>query len=337
MRIRGINYDVGTEFSDDDLSREIWSEADVARDMRAIRDALHCTAVNVYGTDLERLKTAARIAIEEGLDVWFQFRAIDIDRRGLLEALARAAQAAEALRGAGPVTLNTGCEITLYARGFLPGGSVRTRSMMLVLAWPLFRLLNWRLNRHLADVVAVARRHFHGPITYSAGSWERVDWRGFDIAGVNLYHDRFNAGDYGGAVRAIDTHGKPLVITEFGSATFAGADRKGGRGWAIVDYSGDGLAIKDGHDRSERTQADLITASLQLFERAGVAGAFVYDFMAASFPHRAEPSRDLDMASFGIVKVRPPQDGDTSLQWEPKAAFGALAETYAAMAGDGAQ
>ena len=66
MRIRGINYDVGTEFSDDDLSREIWSEADVRRDMRAIRDDLHCTAVNVYGTALGRLKTDVRGGGSEG-------------------------------------------------------------------------------------------------------------------------------------------------------------------------------------------------------------------------------------------------------------------------------
>ena len=63
---------------------------------------------------------------------------------------------------------------------------------------------------------------------------------------------------------------------------------------------------------------------LEIFEAEGVDGAFVYMFALSSYPHRPDdPSRDVDMASPGIVKVY--EDGS----WEPKAAFGAVAETFA--------
>ncbi len=43
------------------------------------------------------------------------------------------------------------------------------------------RRITRKLNALLADAMATARRRFHGPITYAAGGWEKVDWSGFDI------------------------------------------------------------------------------------------------------------------------------------------------------------
>jgi hypothetical protein len=47
--------------------------------------------------------------------------------------------------------------------------------------------------------------------------------------------------------------------------------------------------------------------------------------------HPADPHRDLDLASYGVVAVLDHQHGTTypDMTWEPKQAFGALAAAYA--------
>lgn len=94
----------------------------------------------------------------------------------------------------------------------------------------------------------------------------------------------------------------------------------------IVEYDDAGLPVrvKDGHVRDEAEQATYLREVLETFEAEGVDAAFVYLFALGNYPHRPDdPGRDLDIASFGVVKVY--EDGT----WEPKAAFGAVAEVYA--------
>ncbi|GAA3661837.1 hypothetical protein GCM10022224_026790 [Nonomuraea antimicrobica] len=43
----------------------------VERELRIIRDDLHCTAVRVMGGDPERIELAAAHAADLGLEVWF--------------------------------------------------------------------------------------------------------------------------------------------------------------------------------------------------------------------------------------------------------------------------
>ena len=43
----------------------------VGRELRIIRDDLHCTAVRVIGGDPERIELAAAFAADLGLEVWF--------------------------------------------------------------------------------------------------------------------------------------------------------------------------------------------------------------------------------------------------------------------------
>lgn len=47
-------------------------------------------------------------------------------------------------------------------------------------------------------------------------------------------------------------------------------------------------------------------------------------------PHRSNPLEDLDMASYGVVKVLENHPGHTypDMSWEPKAAFATLADYY---------
>lgn len=333
MKYRGINYDVGTEYRRGESSRPIWNHDDVARDLAVIHAELHCTSVNVYGTDIQRLKEAAVLAHREGLHVSLQLRSIDASRETMLAQATEAARLAERLRRDGDVTLNVGCELTLFTRGFVVGGTFRTRIRNLLWMLPLLPLINRRLNRHLRDLVRSVRTHFGGPLIYSAGSWESVEWDPFDLIGVNLYRDRWNEKTYVSDLRRLRGFGKPVVITEFGCSTFVGAERKGGAGWMIVDFDTVPATIKPGHVRSEQVQAALLGELLDLYAAEAIDGAYVFDFMQAAFAHVADTARDLDMAGYGLVKVRPFGVDDTSLVWERKAAFDVVARHYALLAG----
>lgn len=336
MKYRGINYDVGTEYRRGESSRPIWNDDDVARDLAVIHDELHCTSVNLYGTDLQRLEHAAIVAHRQGLHVSLQRRSIDDSREGMLGHLTEAARVAERLRRSGDVTLNVGCEVTLFTRGFVVGRTFRARIRNLLWTLPLLPLINHRLNRHLREAVRLARMHFDGPLTYSAGTWESVQWEHFDLVGVNLYRDRWNEKTYVADLRRLCSFGKPVVITEFGCSTFEGAERKGGGGWMIVDFDAVPPTVKPGYVRNEQVQAALLDELLGLYAAEAIDGAYVFDFMHATFGHAPDPARDLDMAGYGLVKVRPPDPTDTSVVWERKAAFDAVARRYALLAGDSA-
>lgn len=325
--IKGINYDVGTEFRPGELSRSAWNLVDVSRDMAVIHDDLGCNSVNVYGTELSRLEEAAGVALDHGLAVSFQPRSIDDDRDTARSFLRAAAGVASSILEDGDVTLNIGCEMSLFTRGFLPGRTFQRRMRYLVMAWPFLSRVNRRLSSYLAEVAADARRDFAGHITYGAGSWEAIDWAPFDLVGMNLYRDRWNERTYMEDLRSLHTHAKPVVITEFGCATFEGAERRGGGGWTIVDFTSDPPRVRPGHQRSERAQADHLGEMLDLFHEEGVAGTYVFDFLAAGFPHRPEPELDLDMAGYGVVKVIPSTSTD-SIMWERKEAFEAVARRY---------
>ncbi|MGO4838125.1 TetR/AcrR family transcriptional regulator, partial [Rhizobiaceae sp. 2RAB30] len=55
LRLRGIDYDTGTNYWGGQLSRQIWNRRTVQEHMRVIREDLHCNAVCVSGTNIERL------------------------------------------------------------------------------------------------------------------------------------------------------------------------------------------------------------------------------------------------------------------------------------------
>ncbi|MEU4423987.1 hypothetical protein AB0F81_25435 [Actinoplanes sp. NPDC024001] len=322
---RGINYDTGINFMPGYLSREFWHRSAVERDMRAIAHDLHCDTVTVLGSEIERLRDAAEIALAEGLDVWIQPRFVEGTRTTTLEHLARAADLAEELRMAHPdrITLNVGCELSLFMKGILPGRTFMSRIRVLTVAWLFMPLFSHRLNAHLRAACELARSRFHGPLTYSSGEWEGVDWAPFDYVGVDYYRQSSNAATYVEQLRRFRRHGKPVVITEFGCCTYQGAENRGGAGFMIVKW-GDPPTIKSGYVRDERVQADHLGELREIYEREGVDAAFVYAFSEPSNPFDPDPTRDLDMAGYGIVKVVRLATADEVEEWEPKAAFARL-------------
>jgi hypothetical protein len=329
MRLKGINYDVGTRFGDQ-LSRVSWRRADVQDELRVIRDELHCNAVQLFGSDITRLAEAGEIARELGLGVWLQPRLIDGHREAVLDHVAQAAGAAEHLRRAhGDVVLNVGCELTVFSAGIVRGRSYNERAARLARPYwgPALPLFSSRLNRLLARACRTARREFAGPLSYGAGLWERVDWEPFDFVGLNYYRLKFNRRRYSQRLRRHTQRGTPVVITEFGCGTFAGAADRGPTSHAIVHHGPAGPTIPSEYERSEREQARYLAELLAVFGAVGVDGAFVFEFVEPYKPHSPDSRQDLDMSSYGIVKVLPGAPTEP-FSWEPKAAFAKVASIY---------
>ncbi|MEV4223375.1 hypothetical protein [Nonomuraea sp. NPDC049725] len=338
MRAKGITYDTGF-VRNGGLSRERFDPDVVRRELGIIRDDLHCTAVRVIGGDPKRLELAATYAAELGLEVWFSPYPLELTPEETLSLFADCAGRAERIRRQGAeVVFVTGAELSLMNKGFLPGGTQEDR---LALLTDRDRLperigeLSARLNDFLAEAVALVRERFGGRITYAAVPLERVDWTPFDLVGVDLYRSAEVAGRFAEAVRALVAQGKPVAITEFGTAAYRGAGDSGGRVLEVVEFdreTGAPIRLNRACVRDEPGQAAYLRELLEIFDAAGVDSAFVFLFALGNFPHRpgGDPRDDLDLASPGIVKVLDGRHGDAypGLPWEPKAAFTALAGHY---------
>ncbi|MEH1017100.1 hypothetical protein V6U90_28885 [Micromonospora sp. CPCC 206060] len=330
MRNRGITYDTGWAAGHGPTTHEPFDPATVRRDMQVIRDELHCTAVRITGSLPERLEIAARHAGDAGLEVWFSPFTNDLTTRELLDVLADCAARAERLRRDGvEVVLLTGAELTLFTRGFLPGDTLDERTALLSRPDRLRELVPTippRLNAFLAEAAALVRKDFGGRISYAALPSERVDWTPFDVIGVDLYRSKENADVYEHALRVLAEQGKPVAVTEFGCTTYRGAADLGARGAFLVEWDGTtARGLTRDLDRDEEAQARYLRELVKVYEREAVDSAFWCTFAARNLPHRPGGGRaDLDVASYGLVKVL------DSGQWEPKAAFHAMAEVYAA-------
>jgi hypothetical protein len=337
MRGRGINYDTGF-FPGGHSSRELFDPAVVARELQIIATDLHCTAVRISGGDPERLSVAGELAAAAGLEVWLAPFPCELSPTDLAAVLADCADRAERLRqGGAAVVYVAGCEISLFNAGILPGSTVYERIAGLTSWTPAtgaaFGAMPGRLNEFLAGVAADARRRFGGRIAYASGTWEPVDWAPFDIVAADAYRDSGNAAGYAASLSRLREHGKPVAITEFGCCTYAGAADRGGLGWAITDSGADPPRLDGDYVRDEAEQVRYLGELLPAFEAAGIDSAFWFTFAGYGHLHRDEPRVDLDLASYGVVKMLPggPGTGREGLGWEPKLAFGALARAYQAM------
>lgn len=341
MRARGISYDAGF-IHKGVTSRETLTPELVERELRIIRDDLHCNAVRIMGGDPERLELAATRAAELGLEVWFSPFPLELSRDEMLALLADCAGRAERLRRRGAeVVFVAGAELSLMNPGFLPGDSTEERLQLLLRPDRLRELVPQvaaRVNDFLGEAVKLVRERFGGKITYAATQLERVDWTPFDIISIDLYRTKELADRFVEGVRILAAQGKPLAITEFGSATYRGAGDDGARGLEIAQVDPDTrvpVRINGVYHRDEAGQAAYLRELIEIFEAEGVDSAFAFTFALYQYPHRpdGDPRDDLDLASYGVVKVLDGRHGDTypDLPWEPKAAFAALAEAYASL------
>jgi hypothetical protein len=222
--------------------------------------------------------------------------------------------------------LVTGGELSIFARGFLPGDDLFARTAHLTTPGPDLRSLLGavpaRLNTFLAEVADTVRGGFGGKLTYASLPYERVDWAPFDYVAVDGYRAAHNAATFREDIRDLHRHGRPVAVTEFGCCTYRGAAGRGARGWLIVDRDHEPWRLDGDYERDEGEQAAYLRDLLRIFEQEGVDSAFWFTFAGYNFPHRAAPRHDLDLASYGVIKL------DADLGWEPKASFHALAAEY---------
>jgi hypothetical protein len=327
---RGINYDVGTAVTPEFTTRPDAHRAFLQPELEAIRDDLHCNSVAIFGGSAERLIEGATVAMESGLNVRLQPRLIDMPVEETLVQLAEISQATAGIAGGdSEVVFDIGCELTLMSHGIVPGESFAERLEYFLGHLDELPSFNESMNALLAQATTEVRKSFDGRITYASGSWEAVDWSGFDIVGVDLYRDGQNAAGYLDVLRSYTHIGKPVWITEFGCCSYEGADDLGGSGFDVIDWSANPPQLVDAFTRSESVQATYISDLLDLYMEEGIDGAFVYQFMEPHLPHDPDPLKDLDMASYGIVKTLPANSDhpyDSTGYWEPKEAFAAIAE-----------
>jgi hypothetical protein len=320
MRAKGITYDTGFT-PGGRSSRPVFDADAVRREIRVIADDLHCDAVRIVGGDPERIAVAAGHASDAGLEIWFSPFPCELPATELLPYFADCADRAQEV---GADVFVAGCELSLFAAGFLPGDDSLARIKALTSGCPeaATRLaeIPARLDAVLADTAATVRERFRGKVTYAAGTWEQIDWAPFDIVSVDAYGDTSDAFRQG--VREYRRHGKPLAATEFGCCTYRGAAERGGIGWAIVDYEADPPRLDGDYTRDEDEQARYLREMIALFDEEGVDTAFWFTFAGYESPHHTDPRFDLDMASYGVCKLMP--DGSLA----PKRSFHAMAEAY---------
>lgn len=344
LNVRGMHYDVGQQYAVGSGrpaagTRPYFDESAVAADMAMIAGQLHANAVRVTGTDLSRLEVASRKALDAGMRVWFSPHPGDLAGDEIVSYLAEAARVAETLRSdPGSVTMVAGCELSLFGAGFLPGATLADRlDRLMGSADPApdvaasFSALPRTLNCVLGDSVAAIRDNFGGPITYASAPWEAVDWEPFDLVAVDLYRDSSNAAEYRDQLRSYARFGKPVVVSEFGCCTYRGAADAGGAGFMVVDDSEPetpAIAVA-GIKRSEAEQSRYAEELLAVFGEEGIHGSFWHTFAGWAYPHRSDPRTDLDLASFGVVKVIEAPGNEESPNLEPKEVFRVLAEAYA--------
>jgi hypothetical protein len=332
MRGKGINYDTGF-YLGGTSSREDFAPAVVAREMAVIAGDLGCTAVRISAGEPERLSIAGQHAAAAGLEVWFAPFPCELAAGQLVPLFEECADRAERLRrSGGTVVLVTGCELSLFADGFLPGGTIYERLERLGSWGPelqaAFRALPAKLNDCLADTATATRRRSGGPVTYASGMWEPADWQPFDIVAVDAYRDAGNAATFGGLLRQPRGHGKPLVVSEYGCCGYQGAADRGGLGWMIVDTGANPPRLDGDYVRDEAEQVRYLTELNEIFAATGVDLAFWFTFAGYQLVAGPGPRGDLDLASYGVVRMLPggPPAGPMGLGWEPKLVFGALRE-----------
>jgi hypothetical protein len=340
MRGKGITYDTGF-LTAGGSTHEPFDPDIVRRDLRIIRDDLHCNTVRITGGNVERLEIAATHAAAAGLEVWVSPFTNDLTTDSLHDLLADCAERAERLRRQGAVVVVvTGAELGLFARGVLPGDTLGERLALLAQPMRLRELLTEvpaRMNAFLGTAVSLVRARFGGKIAYASLPFEGVDWTSFDIISTDAGYRSIEVADrYRDGIRAFvalgKSLGKPVAITEFGCTTHRGAANLGGRGDSIVEWGGDGRpkGLKGEYVRDEGEQATYLRELLDIFHAEGVDTAFVNTFARYDLPHRSDPREDFDLASFGVVKVFADRHGHTypDMPWEPKAAFTTVAEYY---------
>ena len=335
MKRKGVNYDVGRVMMGEHW-RPTFDPKIVHHELEIIKNDLHCNAIRICGLAIDRLMTATEDALKQGLEVWLSPEMWDKSQEETLDYIVKAAAAAERVRGDFPQQLvfSIGSELTLFMQDIVEGNNFMER-MSHPAFWEHIKagVHNKPLNAFLARANEAVRQAFRGNVTYISVPLETVDWSLFDFVGVDMYREARIKDSYGDLIKRYFVYNKPVIIGEFGCCTYQGAEDAGGMGWAIVDFNNvlSRLQLKGEYVRDEGVQARELTDVLSILDGVGVDGAFVFTFVSPTLPYNEDPRRDLDMASYSLVKSYVDKHGTTYLDtpWEPKESFKAVADYFA--------
>lgn len=307
--------------------------ASVEKDIDDIKKA-GCTSVRIYGDRADKLLMSAETALERGLSVWLSPRLINGTKEETIANLKTFAQRAEELRTRyeGRVTLVVGTELALDSRIALDGDyGERTKKYAALVAQStmetrsrIVKLLGsgalsvLKRTGHIAaiseeekrrfstvgdfvrELAAHVRPIFHGPLTYAALPQEQIDWNddNLDIVGVNLYRDFATGRTYEQELEQLKGFGKPVAITEFGTAPYKGAELLGG-GAAnqIIQWSRLRLLP---HLRDTSGQARHIKALYRTYQKHDIDHAFVFEYRDRLLEALPPNLRD---ASFALTRM----------------------------------
>jgi len=348
--LRGVVYDVGLRYEGTNLSVKDFNPEQVKYDMDVLAHILRCNAVRIEGEDISRLTTATEIAHTAGLKVFFNPWKMGADAKTTAAYMKEAAKSAEKLRQKGiDLIFVAGCEYSLFSIGAFPGETFNERFHWLTSlgehatsaedAYAQITKHSAVLNTILADICSSVRSEFNGPVTYSSGTWEQVDWSIFDIVSLDHYRHGESDTEYLAVIERLSGE-KPVVVLETGCCTYRGAAARGGEGFSIlhgVDAEGHGI-YENGITpvRSEQEQADYVEQQVNLLATSkDAAGVFIFVFAYPLYPY-CKHGVDLDMTSYALVKTF----CDTAPRshafpaWEPKEAFFRLGEIYTRLAND---
>ncbi len=327
-KTRGINYEVGLKFHPEHKVDYEAIGRNIEKDLDDIKE-MGCDSVRIYGDNPENLMLAAKTALEKGLKVWLSPRLINGQEKETLDLLLNIAEQAETLRQqhGDNITLVIGNELMLdsqvvfeeeqYADRITKFKKFKALEMAKKYLWliALHKILPdtekyKEKARQLAKTLATETRNkFNGKITYASLPDEDIDWNDFDIVGVNLYEDASNKRKYADELGRYKSHGKPVAITEFGTAPYKGAKHLGGYAHSVIDWEQGQLKRGMGFIpalRDEKAQADYLERLIKMYEKHEIDAHFIFEYINWNTPHTPDdPRRNLSTGSFGLVHQTP--------------------------------
>jgi hypothetical protein len=344
MQQKGVLYDVGRVLGQD--WRPDYTPAVVRRELEIIQADLRCNAVRLCGYDLGRLVPAAEEALDLGLQVWLSPELWNASPARTLAYISAAAAAAEPLRRRFPdrLVFSVGNELTLFMRGIVRGRTFVRRTRLPALRKAIRNDLHTApLRAFLTEAAKAVRDVYDGPISYSALTFEQVDWDLFDLIGINHYWNTGTADRYEATLTPPLATGKPVVVTELGFP--ACTDATDPDMLTLYNATTTSLLaqrlpiigrrlrprVRHIRQRDEPLQARLLGDQLALLDRIGVDGAYIMSFTFPLAPYDPDPHHDIDATSLSLVRTLPRGEHGTTypdMPWEPKQGFYAVADYY---------
>ncbi len=322
MKRKGVSYDVGCSMGYN--WRPDFNPRIVHQELEIMKNDLHCNAVRICGLSIDRLITIAEDALRQGLEVWLSPQMWNKSPEKTLKYMSKVAIAAETLhkRWSDSIVLSVGSELTLFMNGIIEGRNFVSRIKNPNLKSGIMAgEHNKPLNDYLFSVNKAVRKEFQGKLTYVSLIFEAVDWNIFDFVGVDHYRIERIKDQYVDMMKPLFAFSKPVVITEFGYATYQGGiGSEGLLGSAglntnIIDVRSQflhqlpliGLLVRPhlrgNYVRDEAWQVSQLVDQLNVLDKAGVEGAFISQFISQITPYSENPYFDLEHGKLKLSEI----------------------------------